>query len=67
MVGVLVDDGGCVSGDSVSFLETLDFWADGLDDARNVAAEDVGILGDEQGVVLDFSVDGIGSEGGVLD
>lgn len=49
------------------FFETLDFWANGLDGARDIAAEDVGILVDEGGVVLDFPVDGIGSNGAILD
>lgn len=51
---------------TLSFLETLDFWTDGLDGARNVAAEDVGILGMNKAWSLDFPVDGIGSDGGVL-
>lgn len=67
MVEVLVNDDICETGDSVSFLESLDFWANGLDGAREIAAEDVGILVDEGGVVLDFPVDGIGSNGAILD
>lgn len=45
VVGVRVPD--CETGDSVSFLATLDFRADGFDDPRNVAAEDSKMSGDE--------------------
>ena len=66
MVGILIAEGACVTGDSVPFLETFSFGPKGFDGARDVAAEDVGVLNDKKGVILDFPVDRVSSKGGIL-
>ena len=44
-----------------------DAFADGFDGAAHVAAEDGGPAADDEAVVLDLPVDGVGGEGVVFD
>lgn len=67
VVDVAVADGGGETGDAIAFAEERDVRGDGFDDAADVAAEDVGVFGEEEAVVLDLPVHGVGCEGAVLD
>ena len=61
MVGVLIAEGACVTGDFVPYLDMFDFGPEGFDGAGDVAAEDIGILADEKGVILNFLINRVRS------
>ena len=67
VVGVVVKNDCGEADDAVTRGEVRDGWTDGDNDAGDVGAEDGGVGGDEDGVVLNLPVDRVGGDGVVAD